>query len=122
MKQTEAPHTELHNTKDTESCSSLNTAQATDSESTVSKQVTICNRLGLHARAAAKVAALASQFIAQQQFVHDKQYADCKSIMSLLMLAAGQGTELTLRAQGPDAKAATQAMEALIANRFDEAE
>lgn len=85
-------------------------------------EITIINRLGLHARAAAKVAALAAEFEAEQFLVREQQRADCKSIMSLLMLAAGQGTQLTLHATGSDASAALEAMQSLINNRFDEAD
>jgi phosphotransferase system HPr (HPr) family protein len=86
------------------------------------QQITIINKLGLHARAAAKVAALATQYEAKQLLIGQDQTADCKSIMSLLMLAAGRGTDLTLKTSGPDAEAACQAMHALIANRFEELE
>lgn len=85
-------------------------------------EITIINKLGLHARAAAKVAALAGQFKSEQHLIREQQSADCKSIMSLLMLAAGQGTQLILKTSGPDASAALEAIQTLINNRFDEPE
>jgi len=84
--------------------------------------ITIVNKLGLHARAAAKVAELASQFTANQTVLSDGQSADCKSIISLLMLAAGQGSQVTIKASGPDAAKACQALCALITDRFGERE
>ncbi len=86
------------------------------------KSITIINKLGLHARAASKLVGTASRFESQITINRDGQEADAKSIMSILMLAASQGTELKVTIHGADAEDAWQQLEALINNRFDEAE
>ncbi|AJQ96513.1 HPr family phosphocarrier protein [Gynuella sunshinyii] len=88
----------------------------------VEESVTIINKLGLHARAAAKFVNVASQFGAQIRVIKGPKEVDGKSIMSVMMLAAAQGTELSLRIDGKDELAALTAIKELIANRFDEAE
>ncbi len=85
-------------------------------------QVTIINKLGLHARAAAKFVACSSAFSSTVRTGKEGQLVDGKSIMSVLMLAAGQGTVLDLEIHGSDEEAAYSAIQALIDNRFDEAE
>jgi phosphocarrier protein HPr len=89
---------------------------------TLEKQLTIINKLGLHARAASKLVATASRFESQIILNRSGQEADAKSIMSVLMLAASQGTELQVTVKGNDAEEALQQVEALINNRFDESE
>ncbi|MBA55815.1 MAG: phosphocarrier protein HPr [Pseudomonadales bacterium] len=86
------------------------------------KSITIINKLGLHARAASKLVGTASRFESQIIINRNGQEADAKSIMSILMLAASQGTELTVTVDGADAEDAWQQIETLINNRFDEAE
>ena len=88
----------------------------------IETQVTIVNKLGLHARAAAKFVGCASAFSSSIQTGKDGKLVDAKSIMSVMMLAAGKGTVLDLHITGDDEEAALQALTALIANRFDEAE
>lgn len=88
----------------------------------IRKTLTICNKLGLHARAASKLVATASRYRSQIQINRNGQLADAKSIMALLMLAASQGTELEFIAIGKDAQAALSDIEALINNKFDEGE
>ena len=88
----------------------------------IQTQVTIINKLGLHARAAAKLVGCASAFSSRIQAGKDGQMVDAKSIMSVMMLAAGKGTVLDLHIEGEDEEAALQALQDLIANRFDEAE
>lgn len=83
---------------------------------------TICNKLGLHARAASKLANTASQFGSQIWVSCNGKTIDAKSIMSLMLLAACKGTEINIRAEGRDAEAATEAVIGLINNRFDEDE
>ena len=88
----------------------------------IEKQVTIINKLGLHARAAAKLVATASSY---QSDIHIKKEGQCvngKSIMGVMMLAAGKESVITLQAQGDDASSALDALEALINDRFCEAE
>lgn len=86
------------------------------------KQLTIVNKLGLHARAASKLVATASRFSSNIHINRNGQLADAKSIMSLLMLAASKGTELEFIICGEDAEDALHHIETLINNRFDEGE
>jgi phosphocarrier protein len=85
-------------------------------------QVTIINKLGLHARAAAKFVGCASAFSSSIRAGKDGELIDGKSIMSVMMLAAGKGTVLDLHINGRDEDAALEALQKLIANRFDEPE
>jgi len=85
--------------------------------------VVICNRLGLHARASAAFSALASRFSCDVFLgVDEAHQVNGKSIMGVMMLAASQGTHLWLQVDGADEEAALEALSALIARRFDEAE
>ena len=88
----------------------------------IETQVTIINKLGLHARAAAKFVGCASAFSSRIEAGHGGKMVDAKSIMSIMMLAAGKGTVLDLRINGSDEGAALEALQNLINNRFDEAE
>lgn len=85
-----------------------------------SKQIEIINQLGLHARAAAKLVALASTFSAEIELEKDGQTVNGKSIMGVMMLAASKGSILTLKVDGPDETEAMQQIEELIQNRFGE--
>ena len=82
----------------------------------------IANKLGLHARAAAKLIDLASGFESRIRICRDGREADAKSIMKVMMLAASRGTSIEVVAQGADAEEAVEAIERLVAGRFDEAE
>ncbi len=86
------------------------------------REVTIINKLGLHARAAAKFVARASHFDSQIRVRKGEREVNGKSIMGVMMLAAGKGTTLILTADGDDADAALDALEALINERFQENE
>ena len=88
----------------------------------IEKKITIINKLGLHARAAAKLVAVASQFSSSIEFSNSGKFVNGKSIMSVLMLAASQGTELSLSIEGEDEDDALLAIETLINDRFDEGE
>jgi len=88
----------------------------------IETRLTIINKLGLHARAAAKLVTLANQFSADIRIDKDGRQVDGKSIMSVMMLAASKGTEIGLTADGEDAAQALDAITALINNRFDEPE
>jgi len=88
----------------------------------IETQVTIVNKLGLHARAAAKFVGCTSAFSSSIQAGTDGNMVDAKSIMSVMMLAAGKGTVLDVRIEGSDEEAALEALKTLIENRFDEAE
>ncbi len=84
------------------------------------KEILICNKLGLHARAAAKLVTLASRFEADIWLQREERQVNGKSIMGVMMLAAGKGTRLQLCAEGCDAREAIEAIEELVNNRFDE--
>jgi phosphocarrier protein len=84
--------------------------------------VTIINKLGLHARAAAKFVTLASGFDSEIELARNSNAVNGKSIMGVMMLAASQGTELTLRATGSDEDEALEKISELIADRFGEDE
>jgi phosphocarrier protein HPr len=87
---------------------------------TVRAEVEIVNQLGLHARAAARFVETASKFIAEITVANGEESVSGKSILGLMMLAAAQGTKLTLVATGPDAEAAVDALGELVAQRFHE--
>jgi phosphocarrier protein len=82
--------------------------------------VEIVNERGLHARASAKFVKLAGEFDAEVTVTRDSQTVDARSIMGLMMLAAGPGSTIVIEAEGPDAQAAVDALKDLIATRFDE--
>jgi phosphocarrier protein HPr len=84
------------------------------------RRVEIVNRLGLHARAAAKLVHTAGGFQSRVSVVKDGEEIDAKSILGILLMAAGQGSVLTVRCEGTDEEEALRAVTALIANRFDE--
>jgi len=86
------------------------------------RRIRICNKLGLHARASARLASEAGRFDSDIELVRDGVAVNCKSIMGIMMLAAGKGTDLILRADGADAGAALDAIEALVNDRFGEPE
>lgn len=88
----------------------------------ISKQVTICNKLGLHARAATKLAQLSQHFAAQITIKLANKEADASSIMALMLLAGAQGKVVTVTAQGTDAELALTEICQLISDKFDEAE
>ena len=87
-----------------------------------SREVTIVNKLGLHARAAAKLVTTASGFGAEIKLRRGDREVNGKSIMGVMMLAASQGTTLELVAEGDDAGVALDALATLIGDRFGEAE
>jgi phosphocarrier protein HPr len=86
----------------------------------VQKEVIILNKLGLHARPAAMFVRAANRHRAEIWVEKDGEQVNGKSIMGLMMLAAGQGTKLILMAEGVDAEKAIQELELLIDKRFDE--
>ncbi len=86
----------------------------------IHRQVEIINKLGLHARAAAKFVTLASGFQSEVQLSHNGNRVNGKSIMGVMMLAAAKGAQLDLLVEGPDEQEAAEKLCELIANRFDE--
>jgi len=87
-----------------------------------SRPALIANRLGLHARAAAKLTHVASGFHCDIWLSRSGRRVNAKSIMGVMMLAAGKGAEVLIEAEGADADAALAALAALIADRFGEGE
>ena len=85
-------------------------------------EITIINRLGLHARACAKLVKAAAHYESRIQLLQGEKCADAKSIMGLMMLAAPQGSKLTLKADGVDARDAADEILQLINARFGEEE
>lgn len=89
---------------------------------TARRTAEIVNKRGLHARASAKFVKTAAAFEAEVEVSRDGQTVDARSIMGLMMLAAGPGSIIDIEAAGPDAEAAVCALCALVAARFDEEE
>lgn len=87
-----------------------------------SRTVEIVNKRGLHARASAKFVKLASGFDAEVRVSKDGQTVDARSIMGLMMLAAGPGCCIDIEAEGPQAAEALEALSQLVQSRFDEDE
>jgi len=86
----------------------------------IERPVTIANKNGLHARPAAEIVKLAAKFTSEITLVRDDLEVNGKSIMGVMMLAAEFGSTLLVRAEGPDAQAAVDALVALIEGRFGE--
>jgi phosphocarrier protein len=84
------------------------------------RDITISNKLGLHARASAKLVQLLQGFQADAFLVHRGREVNAKSIMGVMMLAAGIGSQITLRTDGADEAAALDAMFDLFQRKFDE--
>jgi len=87
---------------------------------TVRAEIEIVNQLGLHARAAARFVETASRFSAEVTVTSGEETVSGKSILGLMMLAAGPGTQLVLLASGSDAEEAIDALGELVAGRFHE--
>lgn len=86
----------------------------------ISRSVTVVNRLGMHARAAAKFVHLATRFQAQIRVARNARQMDGKSIMGILLLAAAHGSTITITADGADEDSAVQALTALVESGFGE--
>ncbi len=84
------------------------------------RMVTVSNKLGLHARAAAKLVHTAGRYQSTVEIVHGERHVNAKSILGVMMLAAGKGTVLQVCADGVDAEEAVDALESLFGRRFDE--
>lgn len=86
-------------------------------------EVTIINKLGLHARASSKLVQLAKRFVSSIQLgPTENELVNAKSIMHIMTLAASKGTVLLLKVEGEDEEAASRALQTLIENHFDEEE
>jgi phosphocarrier protein HPr len=86
----------------------------------VEKNIPVINRLGLHARPAAMFVRIASRYRSEVWVAKEGEEVNGKSIMGLMMLAAGQGSNLRIRCEGPDAAKAMEELEELINARFNE--
>ncbi|WP_279482761.1 HPr family phosphocarrier protein [Aureimonas sp. SK2] len=96
------------------------TLPGSSSDGAVEQTLTIVNRKGLHARASAKFVQLAERFECEITISREGLSVGGQSIMGLMMLAAGQGTTIDIRAEGQDAGEAVAAIAALVADRFGE--
>ncbi len=87
----------------------------------VTRSVSVVNPLGLHARAAARFVRLAAQYHSTVRVAKGARELDGKSILGLLLLGASRGSEIVIRAEGPDEAAAVEALGRLVADGFDDA-
>lgn len=88
----------------------------------VQKEIEIINKLGLHARASAKLTQLAAKYKSEVWMTRSGRRVNAKSIMGVMMLAAGKGTAITLETDGPDEQECLNELVALIENKFGEGE
>ncbi len=88
----------------------------------IKQPISIINKLGLHARASAKLTKLAGGFKSEIHLVRNTRRVNAKSIMGVMMLAAGMGSEIEIEADGPDESEAMAALCSLIEGRFGEGE
>ncbi len=88
----------------------------------IKSSILISNKLGLHARASAKLTKLAGGFGSEIYLSRSSRRVNAKSIMGVMMLAAGMGTEIEIEVEGPDEAAAMEALRALIDGKFGEGE
>ncbi|WP_157271131.1 HPr family phosphocarrier protein [Azohydromonas aeria] len=86
----------------------------------IQTKLTISNKLGLHARASAKLTKLAASFASEIFLSRNDRRVNAKSIMGVMMLAAGLGAEVGLEVEGPDEEAAAAAIKALVDDKFGE--
>jgi phosphocarrier protein HPr len=98
----------------------LNRRSASATGQKLEKEITIINRLGLHARPAAMFVRIASRYRAEVWVEKEGEQINGKSIMGLMMLAAGQGSKLTIRCEGADADKVMAELEELIRQKFNE--
>ena len=84
------------------------------------REVEIVNKLGLHARASAKLTQLAAKFESDVQVMRNNRKVNAKSIMGVMMLAAGKGSKITVEIDGPDEAAAMEAIAKLVGDYFGE--
>jgi phosphocarrier protein len=88
----------------------------------IEQEIEIINKLGLHARASAKLTQLAAKFKCDVWMTRNKRRVNAKSIMGVMMLAAGKGSKVILETDGPDEKECLDALAELINNKFGEGE
>ncbi len=95
---------------------------AKNNMNTISRQLDIINKLGLHARAAAKFVNVASSYNSHVEIEKNGHRVNGKSIMGVMMLAAGKGSSITIHVDGNDAEVCADKLSELVNNRFDEEE
>ena len=88
----------------------------------IEREIEIVNKLGLHARASAKLTQLAAKFRSEVWMTRNKRRVNAKSIMGVMMLAAGKGSKVVLEAEGSDEQACIDALTGLIQDKFGEGE
>jgi len=88
----------------------------------ISRDIEIINKLGLHARASAKLTQLAAKYQSEVWMSRNQKRVNAKSIMGVMMLAAGKGTQVTIETEGPDEQECMNALVQLIETRFGESE
>ena len=88
----------------------------------ISRDIEIINKLGLHARASAKLTQLAAKYQSEVWMTRNQRRVNAKSIMGVMMLAAGKGSSVTLETEGPDEQECMNALVQLIGERFGESE
>jgi len=98
----------------------MSAKQASDADGSWSKELMVVNKLGIHARPAAMFVKTANRFTCEIYVEKDGERVNGKSIMGLMMLAAGPGSKLQVYAEGRDAHAAISEIEALLKRKFDE--
>jgi phosphocarrier protein HPr len=98
----------------------LNRRSSSAAGQKLEKEITIINRLGLHARPAAMFVRIASRYRSEVWVEKEGEQINGKSIMGLMMLAAGQGSKLTIRCEGVDADKVLEELEQLIQQKFNE--
>lgn len=98
----------------------MSAARKTPEPNQVAKELVVLNKLGIHARPAAMFVKTANRFNCEIFVEKEGERVNGKSIMGLMMLAAGPGSKLTIAAEGPDAARALAELEALINRKFDE--
>ena len=100
----------------------MTSPETSDSNDTLSKELIVQNKMGIHARPAAMVVRITNKYTSTEVWVDkDGETVNAKSIMGLMMLAAGHGTELNFSVEGPDGEALLDELEAAFRNKFEEA-
>ena len=101
----------------------MTASETSDSRDTLSKKLTVENKMGIHARPAAMIVRIANTYPGEIWVEKDDEQINGKSIMGLMMLAAGNGSNLTFRTEGPleEAEKILKELEDLFARRFEEA-
>ena len=98
----------------------MNKSDATPAQGPLTKELVVQNKMGIHARPAAMVVRITNKFRAEVMVEKDDEQVNGKSIMGLMMLAAGKGSKLTIHAEGPDAEKAVAEIKSLVQTRFGE--